>query len=95
MAVVLPMTACQEPEELTPAATKKGINNVLVYPTWDGYHTADGNARFNSEIDYENRVITIQVPYNIPVESDVVTDLEDYKKVWIQFNLDDNAYISP
>ena len=95
MAVVLPMTACQEPEELTPAATKKGINNVLVYPTWDGYHTADENARFNSVIDYENRVITIQVPYNIPVESDVVTDLEDFKKVWIQFNLDDNAYISP
>ena len=94
MAVVLPMTACQEPEDLTPAVANKGINNFLVYPTWDGYHTAD-NSGFSSKIDYEKHTITVQVPYNIPVESDVVTKLEDFTKVWGQFNLDDNAYITP
>ena len=94
MAVVLPMTACQQPEDLIPAVANKGINNLTVYPTWEGYHTAD-NSGFSSKIDYENRIITIQVPYNIPVESDVVTKLEDYKKVWVLFNLDDNAYLTP
>ena len=94
LAVVLPFTACQEPEELIPAIANKGINNLTVYPTWEGYHTADQSG-FSSVIDYEKRVITIQVPYNIPVESDVVTNIEDYKKVWALFNLDDNATLEP
>ena len=94
MAVVLPFAACQEPEVLLPAEANKGINNLTVYPTWDGYHTADASG-FTSKIDYEKRVITIQVPYTLPVESDNVQKLEDYKKVWVQFNLDDNATLEP
>ena len=94
MAVVLPFTACQEPEELIPAVANKGINNLTVYPTWDGYHSADASG-FNSVIDYEKRLITVQVPYTLPVESDNVQSLEDYKKCWVLFNLDDNAYLSP
>ncbi len=95
LAVVLPFTACQEPEELVPAVANKGINNFTVYPTWEAYRTADAGASFSSKIDYEKRVITVQVPYNIPVTSDVVTKLEDYTKVWVHFNLDDNATIEP
>ena len=94
MAVVLSFAACQEPEVLLPAEANKGINNLTVYPTWDGYHTADASG-FTSKIDYEKRVITIQVPYTLPVESDNVQKLEDYKKVWVQFNLDDNATLEP
>ena len=94
MAVVLSFAACQEPEVLVPAEANKGINNLTVYPTWDGYHTADATG-FTSKIDYEKRVITIQVPYTLPVESDNVQKLEDYKKVWVQFNLDDNATLEP
>ena len=94
MAVVLSFAACQEPEVLLPAEANKGINNLTVYPTWDGYHTADATG-FTSKIDYEKRVITIQVPYTLPVESDNVQKLEDYKKVWVQFNLDDNATLEP
>lgn len=94
LAVVLSFAACQEPEVLLPAEANKGINNLTVYPTWDGYHTADASG-FTSKIDYEKRVITIQVPYTLPVESDNVQKLEDYKKVWVQFNLDDNATLEP
>lgn len=94
LAAVLSLTACHEPEELLPALANKGINNLTVYPTWEGYHTAD-NTGFPSIIDYDKREITIQVPYNIPVESDVVTKLEDYTNVWALFNLDDNATLEP
>ena len=94
LAVVLSFAACQEPEVLLPAEANKGINNLTVYPTWDGYHTADASG-FTSKIDYEKRVITIQVPYTLPVESDNVQKLENYKKVWVQFNLDDNATLEP
>lgn len=95
LAVVLSFTACQEPEDLVPAIANKGINSLTVYPTWEGYHTADASAGFTSKIDYEKHTITIQVPYNIPVESDVVTKLEDYTKVWMLVNLDDNATLEP
>mgnify|MGYP003288896511 FL=1 len=94
LAAVVSLTACQEPEVLLPAVANKGINNLTVYPTWEGYHTADTSG-FPSEIDYEKRVITIQVPYTLPVESDNVQKLEDYTKVWVHFNLDDNAYLEP
>ncbi len=94
LAVVLSFTACQEPEDLVPAIANKGINSLTVYPTWEGYHTADASG-FTSKIDYEKHTITIQVPYNIPVESDVVTKLEDYTKVWMLVNLDDNATLEP
>ncbi len=94
LAAVLSLTACHEPEELIPAVANKGINAVTAYATWEGYHSAD-NTGFVGDIDYQKREITIQVPYNIPVESDVVTKLEDYKKVWVLFNLDDNATLEP
>lgn len=94
LALVLPFAGCQEPEELVPAQANKGINNLTVYATWDGYHTADASG-FGSVIDYEKRTITIQVPYTLPVESDNVQKLEDYKKVYALFNLDDNATIEP
>ncbi len=95
LAVVLPFTACQEPEELIPAVANKGINNMTVYPTWEAYHTADAGNSFSSKIDYDKHEIVVQVPYNIPVESDVVTNIEDFKKVWVHFNLDDNATLEP
>lgn len=94
LAAVLPFAGCQEPEELIPAQANKGINNLTVYATWEGYHTAD-NTGFGSVIDYEKRVITIQVPYTLPVESDNVQKLEDYTKMYALFNLDDNAYLEP
>lgn len=95
LAAVLPFTGCQEPEELIPAIANKGINNLTVYTTWEGYHTADAALGFPSVIDYDKRTITVQVPYTLPVESDNVQRLEDYTEVYALFNLDDNATIEP
>ncbi len=94
LAAVLSLTACHEPDELIPAIANKGINSLTVYPTWEGYHSAD-NTGFPGVIDYEKHVITIQVPYTLPVESDNVQKLEDYTNVWALFNLDDNATLEP
>lgn len=94
LAAIASFTACQQPEELLPAEANKGINSMTVYPTWEGYHTADDSG-FPSVIDYEKHTITIQVPYTLPVESDNVQKLEDYTKVWVHFNLDDNATLEP
>ncbi len=94
LAAVLPFTACQEPEDLVPAQANKGINSLTVYPTWEGYRTAD-NSGFSSIIDYDKREIIVQVPYTIPVESNNVQKLEDYSNVYVLFNLDDNAYLEP
>lgn len=94
LAAIISFTACQKPEVLLPPTANKGINSMTVYSTWEGYHTAD-NTGFPSVIDYEKHTITVQVPYTLPVESDNVQKLEDYTKVWVHFNLDDNAYIEP
>lgn len=94
LAAILSFTACQKPEVLLPPTANKGINSMTVYPTWEGYHTADDTG-FPSVIDYEKHTITVQVPYTLPVESDNVQKLEDYTKVWVHFNLDDNAYLEP
>ena len=94
LAAIVSFTACQKPEVLLPPTANKGINSMTVYSTWEGYHTADGTG-FPSIIDYEKHTITVQVPYTLPVESDNVQKLEDYTKVWVHFNLDDNAYLEP
>lgn len=94
LAAIISFTGCQKPEVLLPPTANKGINSMTVYSTWEGYHTADDTG-FPSIIDYEKHTITVQVPYTLPVESDNVQKLEDYTKVWVHFNLDDNAYIEP
>lgn len=92
--VLLPLAGCHDPEELIPPVADKGVNNLTVYATWEGYHTADESG-FPSKIDYDTHTITVQVPYTLPVASDNVQKLEDYTKVYAQFNLDDNVYIEP
>lgn len=91
---LLPLWGCHQPEELTLAVADRGVNNLTVYPTWDGYHTADESG-FPSKIDYDNHTITVQVPYTWPVESDNVQKLEDYTNVYVLFNLDNNVFVEP
>ncbi len=90
---LLPLTGCHDPEELVPSVANRGINNATVYTSWDEYHTAGKG--IPCKIDYDTRTITVQVPYTWPIESDNVQSLEDYKKVYIAFNLDNNVYIEP
>lgn len=92
--VMLPLAGCHQPEELVPPVANKGINAFTAYPTWEGYHTADESG-FPGEIDYEEHTITVQVPYTYPVESDNVQSLENYTKVYVMFNLDDNVTVEP
>ena len=91
---LLPLVGCHDPEELVAPVGNHGINNLTVYASWEGYHTADESG-FSSSIDYDKHVITVEVPYTLPVESDNVQKLEDYTKMYALFNLDDNVTIEP
>lgn len=50
--------------------------------------------RFTSEIDYQNRVITVVFPYNYRL-SDNVLEISALKKMRVIADLDNNVYISP
>lgn len=91
---LLALPGCHQPEELTLPVAERGVNNLTVYTTWEGYHTADESG-FPSKIDHANHTITVQVPYTWPVESDEVQKLENFTNVYVLFNLDDNVFIEP
>lgn len=55
IALFIGMSACHSPEEFKPNLERNGINNLIAsFPDDD----RDEN-RFTSEIDYQNRVITV------------------------------------
>ena len=91
---LLALPGCHQPEELTLPVANRGLNNLTVYTSWEGYRTADESG-FPSKIDYDRHTITVQVPYNLPVESDEVQKLENFPNVYVLFNLDDNVIIEP
>jgi len=89
--LLIGVSACHSPEELDPAIEKKGINNFIASFVDDD---RDENI-FESEIDYEKRMITVVFPYNYPRLSDNVLQVSDLKKMRVKAYVDNNIYISP
>ncbi len=90
-ALLIGMSACHSPEGLNPDVEKNGINNLIASFVDDD---RDENI-FESEIDYESRVITVVFPYNYPRLSDNVLKVSDLKKMRVKANVDNNVYIIP
>lgn len=85
------ISSCQEVEDLTPSVSRFGINSITAsFPGDDG---SDNN--FTSEIDYDNKIITIIFPYNYPKTSENVLTMKDLTNLRVKANLDDNVSISP
>lgn len=85
------MVACQSPEDLTPSISRNGINSITAsFPN----DNSDEN-KFVSEIDYNNHVITIVVPYNYPLTSENVMTMDQLTKMRVKANLDDNVSVAP
>ena len=82
---------CQKVEDLTPSVSRDGINSI----TASFLNDESTENVFNSEIDHENRVITIVFPYNYPRTSNNVLTTANLTNVRVKANLDDNVRISP
>ena len=68
--LIFTWVGCQEPEEFHPNIERNGITNLTARFIDDD---RDEN-NFTSEIDYQNKVITVVFPYNYPRLSDNVLD---------------------
>lgn len=90
-AFLIILGGCQQVEDLTPSVSRYGINSLNA----SFYGDESSENLFTSEIDYENRVITIVFPYNYPRTSNNVLTMDDLKNVRVEANLDDNVTVSP
>jgi hypothetical protein len=90
-AFIIILSGCQQVEDLTPSVSRHGINSLNAF--FYGDESTDN--LFTSEIDYDNRIITIVFPYNYPRTSDKVLTMNDLKNVRVVAKLDDNVTISP
>lgn len=88
---VLFAVACQSPEDLTPSISRNGINSITAsFPDDD----SDENT-FGSEINYDNHIITVVIPYNYPLTSNNVMTMDKLTRMRVKANLDDNVSLSP
>ncbi len=90
-AFIIILSGCQQVEDLTPSISRYGINSLNAY----FYGDESSENLFTSEIDYDNRIITIVFPYNYPRTSNNVLTMNDLKNVRVVANLDDNVTVSP
>lgn len=91
MMLTMGLMGCQEPEEFHPNIERNGITNLTAsFPDDD----RDENV-FTSEIDYQNKVITVVFPYNYPRLSDNVLDKSSLSKMRVFASLENNVYVSP
>lgn len=88
---ILAVAGCQEPEVFIPDEATHGINSITASFLDD---SREENS-FSSEIDYDNHVITIVVPYTYPSQSSEHLELSDLTKMRVIANLDDNVSIEP
>ncbi|MGC4234646.1 MAG: DUF5018 domain-containing protein [Niabella sp.] len=82
---------CQKVEDLTPSTSREGINSI----TASFMNDESTENLFESEIDHQNRVITIVFPYNYPRTSNNVLTTANLVNVRVKANLDDNVTVSP
>lgn len=89
--LIFTWVGCQEPEEFHPNIERNGITNLTARFIDDD---RDEN-NFTSEIDYQNKVITVVFPYNYPRLSDNVLDMSSLKKMRVFASLENNVYVTP
>ncbi len=89
--VFLGLQSCQKVADLTPPVSREGINNITA--SFENDNSSENV--FTSEIDHQNRVITIVFPYNYPRTSQNVLTMDDLSRVRVVANLDDNVTITP
>lgn len=88
---VLALSSCQEPEAFIPDTATGGINSLTAsFPNDDRAENS-----FSSEIDHENHVITVVVPYTYPALSDQHLEMSDLTNMRMIANLDDNVSVEP
>lgn len=87
----LGMVSCQEPEEFHPNVERNGINNL----TASFFNDDRDENSFSSEIDYQNKVITVVFPYNYPRLSDQVLEKSSLNRMRVVAKLDNNVSVSP
>lgn len=88
---IILFVACQDPEPLSPSVSRNGINNFTA-------EFVDDNSEdnlFSSEIDYENRIITVVFPYNYPIGSNNIINMADLSNMRVKAKLDDNVTVEP
>lgn len=89
--LLLGINSCQSPEDFQPNVERNGINNL----TASFFDDDNDENSFSSEIDYQNKIITVVFPYNYPRLSDHVLEKSALKRMRVIANLDNNVSISP
>lgn len=90
-ALLVGVSACHNPEDYEPEADRHGITNI----TASFFDRDEDENSFKSEIDYENHVITVVIPYNYPRLSDNEVTLDDIKDMRVIATLGNNCSVSP
>lgn len=107
---LLAVSSCHEPEYKLPSAdgpatVRNGINSLTASFLYDIFATPDENGNlpkdtrdensFKSEINYEEGIITIVVPYTYPALSKTHLEPSNLTKMKMVANLDDNVTVTP
>lgn len=90
-AALTQLTACHDPEPKTPTAEAEGFNSIRAMFFNDD---RDENS-FPGEIDYDNHVITIVVPYTYPAYSDSYLEDADIVEMKLEANFKTGFIIEP
>ncbi|MBP2692072.1 MAG: DUF5018 domain-containing protein [Muribaculaceae bacterium] len=85
------MSACQDPHEFSPTHYDEQFDSM----TASFYDDDRAENSFPAEIDYNNHVITIVVPYTYPANSDSYLDMADLTRMRIQCNLKQGVRLEP
>ena len=82
------LTTCQQPDDLTPPVSRKGLNSITV----SFYH---GEGEFTVETPDDGFDLVIPVPYYYPESSENQVTDDSLKRMRVRANLDDNVTINP
>ncbi len=91
-ALLLTLTGCHEPEELTPSVETLGLNSVSAqFATGD--YKKDAQAKFTtSATSADQERFVIEIPYYYPESSENLVEITQMR---VSANLDDNCFITP
>lgn len=90
-AMLAGMTACHDADPKVPTAEAEEFNSITAMFFND---ERDENA-FPGEIDYDNHIITIVVPYTYPAESDSYLEMADLTRMSIRGNFPSGYILEP
>lgn len=87
--LLVAISGCQEPEDLTPSVSRNGINSIKA--TFE-----DGTGEFIGYIsEGDSSKIVIPIPYYFPENSDNQVTEAQLKNMRVSANLDDNVVVEP